>query len=50
MQAVLPHFRQRPGKVWRTGPALGQDNHLVYRDWLDVGEDELKDLENRGVV
>ena len=50
MQAVLPHFRQRPGQVWRTGPALGQDNPLVYRQWLGLGADELADLEKRGVI
>ncbi|CAM5255037.1 CoA transferase OS=Streptomyces alboniger OX=132473 GN=CP975_08855 PE=4 SV=1 [Streptomyces alboniger] len=50
MQAVLPHFRQRPGHVWRTGPALGQDNDLVYRDWLGLGEEELAELEKHDVV
>ncbi|MGW3953137.1 CaiB/BaiF CoA transferase family protein [Streptomyces sp. NPDC004752] len=50
MQAVLPHFRQQPGKVWRTGPALGQDNRLVYHDWLGISEKELTDLEKNDVV
>ena len=50
MQGVIPHFRQRPGRVWRTGPALGQDNRLVYRDWLGLDEEELADLEKRSVV
>lgn len=50
MQAVLPHFRQRPGHVWRTGPALGQDNHLVYNDWLGLDQEELARLEDNDVV
>ncbi|TDC76369.1 CaiB/BaiF CoA transferase family protein [Streptomyces hainanensis] len=50
MQAVLPHFRQRPGEVWRTGPALGQDNRLVYREWLGLEEAELAELERSDVV
>ncbi|MDO0931142.1 CoA transferase [Streptomyces sp. DG2A-72] len=50
MQSVIPHFRQRPGTIWRTGPALGQDNDLVYREWLGLSEDELTDLEKHGVV
>ncbi|MFE6166173.1 CaiB/BaiF CoA transferase family protein [Streptomyces sp. NPDC056486] len=50
MQSVIPHFRQRPGRVWRTGPALGQDNALVYREWLGLDEAELTDLEEHGVV
>ncbi|MFF4019738.1 CaiB/BaiF CoA transferase family protein [Streptomyces sp. NPDC001843] len=50
MQAVIPHFRQRPGRVWRTGPALGQDNHLVYGQWLGLSESELADLEKSDVI
>ncbi len=50
MQAVIPHFRQQPGRIWRTGPALGQDNRLVYLDWLGLGEEELADLERNDVV
>ena len=50
MQAVIPHFRQRPGRVWRTGPALGQDNRLVYGQWLGISADELADLEKHDVI
>ncbi|WP_314173880.1 CaiB/BaiF CoA transferase family protein [Streptomyces winkii] len=50
MQAVIPHFRQNPGRVWRTGPALGEDNRLVYHHWLGIGDEELAELEQHGVV
>ncbi|MGX1567420.1 CaiB/BaiF CoA transferase family protein [Streptomyces sp. NPDC055506] len=50
MQAVIPHFRQRPGRIWRTGPALGQDNDLVYRDWLGLSDEELAALEKNDAV
>ncbi|HEV7627809.1 MAG TPA: CoA transferase, partial [Streptomyces sp.] len=50
MQAVIPHFRQKPGQVWRTGPALGQDNRLVYQRWLGLADEELAELEQQGVV
>lgn len=50
MQAVIPHFRQRPGRVWRTGPALGQDNRLVYGQWLGFSENELANLEKSDVI
>jgi formyl-CoA transferase len=36
MQAVIPKLHSHPGQVWRTGPALGADNELVYRDWLGL--------------
>lgn len=50
MQGVVPKFHVHPGAVWRTGPALGEDNDLVYRDWLGVAADEYADLAARGVV
>jgi formyl-CoA transferase len=50
MQGVIPHFHRRPGKVWRTGPALGQDNRLVYHEWLGLAEEELTELEQHGVI
>ncbi|MEU1273865.1 CoA transferase [Streptomyces sp. NPDC005799] len=50
MQAVIPHFRRRPGRVWRTGPSLGQDNRLVYGQWLGFSENELADLEKSDVI
>ncbi|TDC98805.1 CoA transferase [Nonomuraea deserti] len=50
MQAALPHFHQAPGGVWRTGPALGEDNTLVYRDWLGLDAGQLAKLEERGVI
>ena len=50
MQAVLPHLRQAPGAVWRTGPALGEDNELVYREWLGLTDEELVGLEAEQVI
>jgi formyl-CoA transferase len=50
MQAVIPHFRQAPGAVWRTGPALGADNDLVYGQWLGIGDDRRAKLEESGVI
>ncbi|WLW57185.1 CaiB/BaiF CoA transferase family protein [Streptomyces sp. YU58] len=50
MQAVLPHFRRVPGAVWRTGPALGADNDLVYGDWLGIDAGRRAKLEDLGVI
>ena len=50
MQAVIPKLHKRPGSVWRTGPALGQDNDLVYGEWLGHSAEELSLLRKDGVV
>jgi crotonobetainyl-CoA:carnitine CoA-transferase CaiB-like acyl-CoA transferase len=50
MQAVLPHLARHAGTVWRTAPSLGQDNELVYRDYLGLSEDEFKSLHSDGVI
>jgi formyl-CoA transferase len=50
MQAVLPHFSNHPGAVWRSGPELGQDNNLVYREYLGMSEDEVKALKNAEII
>ncbi|MGH3320959.1 MAG: CaiB/BaiF CoA transferase family protein [Streptosporangiaceae bacterium] len=50
MQAVVPKLHEHPGAVWRTGPALGQDDELVYRDWLGVPDEEYVALKAAGVI
>lgn len=45
MPAALPHLRHHPGGVWRTGPALGADNELVYGEWLGRSAAELEELQ-----
>jgi crotonobetainyl-CoA:carnitine CoA-transferase CaiB-like acyl-CoA transferase len=50
MQGVVPRFSNTPGKVWRTGPALGEHNSQIYRDQLGIDPDTLKDLENKKVI
>jgi formyl-CoA transferase len=50
MQAVIPHFHRHPGGVWRTGPRLGQDNDLVYRQWLGVPDADYSELKAAGVI
>jgi crotonobetainyl-CoA:carnitine CoA-transferase CaiB-like acyl-CoA transferase len=50
MQAVIPKLRQHGGAVWRTGPALGQDNQLVYADWLALPADEITRLRDAHVI
>jgi len=50
MQGIVPKLVNAPGHVWRPGPALGEDNALVYGDWLGLGEAELAGLEERSVI
>ena len=50
MQAVLPHFANYPGAVWRSGPELGEDNELVYKSYLGMDGDEYDDLSETEVI
>lgn len=50
MQGVFPEFVGDPGRVWRTGPGLGEDNELVYHQWLGLTEQELTALTENGDV
>lgn len=50
MQAVLPHFSNHRGKVWRTGPALGEDNELVYKKYIGMSDGEYDALRAANVI
>lgn len=50
MQGVVPTMVNDEGTVWRTGPALGQDNDLVYGEWLGLDQQERTRLADEGVI
>jgi formyl-CoA transferase len=50
MQGVIPKLNRHRGSVWRTGPRLGEDNELVYREWLRMDEREYAELAREGVI
>ena len=50
MQGVIPKLRNHTGQVWRTGPALGADNELVFRDFIHLSDEEYAGLKDRGVI
>jgi formyl-CoA transferase len=50
MQGVVPEFVGDPGTVWRTAPRLGEDNDLVYGEWVGVEADERARLAADGVI
>ena len=47
---VIPKFSETPGKIWRGSVSLGYDNDLVYERYLGLGNDELAQLRDRGVI
>lgn len=50
MQGVIPRLSEHPGHVWRTGAGLGEDNDVVYGEWLGLGEDEVRRLRDAGTI
>jgi crotonobetainyl-CoA:carnitine CoA-transferase CaiB-like acyl-CoA transferase len=47
---VVPRLSETPGKIDHLGGDLGENNSEVFRDWLDMGESELAELQKAGVI
>lgn len=50
MQGVVPQLANYPGSVWRTAPALGEDNDGVFIDRLGMSADEVAALAASGTI
>jgi formyl-CoA transferase len=50
MQNVVPRFKNHAGTVWRTAPALGEDNDAVYGGELGFSADEIAALHGSGTI
>jgi crotonobetainyl-CoA:carnitine CoA-transferase CaiB-like acyl-CoA transferase len=50
MQGVVPRFERHPGHVWRTGPALGVDDEIVYKEYLGLDDVEFDRLKGEQVI
>lgn len=50
MQGVVPRLTNHTGKVWRTAPALGEDNDLVYGEYLAKAPADLARLKDSGTI
>ncbi len=50
MQGVVPRLANHTGEVWRTAPALGEDNARVYGGYLGMDDAELEDLAGSGII
>ncbi len=47
---IIPKFSETPGKIWRGSAPLGHDNDSVYKHVLGLGDAELEQLRERGVI
>lgn len=50
MQNVVPRLVNHPGSVWRSAPKLGEDNELVYGEFIGIGAEELGTLRAEGHI
>jgi len=50
MQGVVPKLNNYPGEVWRTGPALGEDNELVYKKYLGLSNEQYDKLRTDATI
>jgi crotonobetainyl-CoA:carnitine CoA-transferase CaiB-like acyl-CoA transferase len=38
-----------PGRVTRSAPCVGEHNDVVFREWLELSDDEYRELAALGV-
>jgi formyl-CoA transferase len=50
MQGVIPKLHHQTGAVWRTGPALGEDNALVYKKYLGMSDERFESLRAQSTI
>lgn len=50
MQNVVPKFSHTPGRVWRSGPSLGEHNQEILGDLLGYGKEEIDHLIAQRVI
>jgi crotonobetainyl-CoA:carnitine CoA-transferase CaiB-like acyl-CoA transferase len=50
MQNVIPRLTNYTGSVWRSAPQLGEDNNLVYKEWIGKSDADLETLRSGGHI
>lgn len=50
MQNVIPKLANYTGTIWRSAPALGEDNAFVYGDLLGMPDERITQLSDEGTV
>jgi succinyl-CoA:(S)-malate CoA-transferase subunit B len=47
---LVPRLSETPGEVRWLGPAMGEHNQEIYRDWLKLSEMEMEALRAARVI
>lgn len=47
---IVPKLSETPGDIEWGGPALGQHNEDIYRNILNLTTDELKEMQEQGII
>ncbi|HYG45791.1 MAG TPA: CoA transferase [Bordetella sp.] len=50
MQNVVPRFSETPGRIWRTGPGIGQHNEEIYGQELGMSQAQQATLRERNII
>lgn len=50
MHGVIPRLTNHPGIIWRTGPALGEDNDEIYGTCLGLSAAEISKMRENGAI
>ncbi len=50
MPAVQPRFSDTPAPELRVAPALGEHNEEIYREFLQLSQEELAELRSKGAI
>jgi crotonobetainyl-CoA:carnitine CoA-transferase CaiB-like acyl-CoA transferase len=47
---IVPKFSKTPGKIWKGVPKLGEDTEEVLKSLAGLGDEELKQLREKGII
>ena len=50
MVGPQPRLSETPGRIAHAGPSVGQHNDEVYREWLELSDEELAELRRERVI
>jgi crotonobetainyl-CoA:carnitine CoA-transferase CaiB-like acyl-CoA transferase len=50
MQGLVPRFREAPGRIRWAAKAMGSDNDYIYKTLLNLGDEEIAQYRDKGVL